>query len=167
MNDLDNNKLLELYPNYTSVLGPYKRKDGRKHVVLNNSNASKGTRGKTKTISYPKALIEAKIGKRLEENQTIDHHDRNFLNDDENNLKIKDRSTHSSEDALRVQVDLVNCPICNKSFEPNQNQRNKKLTVAGPFCSKQCSGKYGTLVQNEKVKLERIKINKRYYKKVK
>ena len=54
---LDKEKLLELYPSYDSVLGPYDRDDGRKHVVLNNSSLPTGAKGKLKTISYPKALV--------------------------------------------------------------------------------------------------------------
>ena len=32
-------KLLLLYPDFDKVTGPYPRKDGRKHVVLNNSES--------------------------------------------------------------------------------------------------------------------------------
>ena len=134
---MNKEKLLELYPGYTSVLGPYIRPDGRKHIVLNNSNASKGTKGKTKTISYPKALKEIELERKLEPNETIDHHDRDFTNNDPKNLKVKSRSTHASEDALRVKVNNVTCPQCGSSFTPSVNQRNINNTenkiIAGPF----------------------------------
>ena len=162
---MDKEKLLGLYPGYTSVLGPYMRLDGRKHVVLNNSNASKGTKGKTKTISYPKALKEIELNKRLAADETIDHFDRDSENNDPKNLEVKTRINHAIEDAIHVHVSKVNCPICNTLFEPNENQRNAKANVAGPFCSKSRTGKYGTMVQNQQVKLERTKIDKFYYQK--
>lgn len=168
---MDKEKLLELYPEYTSVLGPYKRTDGRKHIVLNNSNASKGTKGKTKTISYPKALKEIEIGKRLLDNETIDHHDRNFNNDDSSNLVIKKQSIHAFEDALRVEVAPVKCAWheCSVVFIPTKAQRNKQSSgpnglPAGPFCSNICKGKYGASVQNGADPLTRKEIIKKYYK---
>lgn len=165
MNDLDNNKLLDLYPNYTSVLGPYKRKDGRKHIVLNNSNASKGTRGKTKTISYPKALSEVKLGKRLEKNETVDHHDRNFLNDDNNNLKIKDRAVHASEDAIRLHVEPICCPVCDTKFIPNKNQiKNHHRQSSGPYCSSQCLKIFKQKSIIEKKSMPKIELNKTYFR---
>jgi hypothetical protein len=145
---MDKEKLLGLYPGYTSVLGPYTRPDGRKHVILNNSNASNGTKGKTKTISYPKALMEVELNKKLNPDETVDHHDRDFTNDNSINLKVKTRSLHASEDALRIKVEDIRCPQCGKYFTPSVSQRNKvNSIIAGPFCSKQCSGLYGTNIQ--------------------
>ena len=88
--DLDKEKLLRLYPPYDSVLGPYKRSDGRMHVVLNNSNASKGEKGKTRTISYPKAIVESRLGRKLKPNEEIDHGDNDKTNNNTLNFKIVD-----------------------------------------------------------------------------
>lgn len=162
---MDKETLLELYPGYTSVLGPYTRPDGRKHVVLNNSIASKGTKGKTKTISYPKALVEISLKARLKDDETVDHHDRDFTNDDLDNLKVKVRSLHASEDALRVEVDEVSCMGCGFVFIPSKSQieaRNKNK--AGPFCSRACSGRYGTLIQSGDKRIARDEITKHYYR---
>lgn len=165
--ELDKEKLLKLYPQYTSVLGPYNRPDGRKHVVLNNSNATKGEKSKTRTISYPKALVESNIGRRLLPNETIDHNDRDKNNDSENNLIIRDRSEHSSLDRAKVHVEQIHCSECNKLFTPSKAQRNKQTLKdgsepAGPFCSKHCSGVYGVRVKNDGNKLERQEIVKNY-----
>ena len=165
---MNKEKLLELYPDYTSVLGPYTRPDGRKHIVLNNSNASKGTKGKTKTISYPKALKEIELERKLNHDETVDHHDRDFTNDNNDNLKVKIRSLHASEDALRVKVEDVTCPQCGISFTPSLNQRNRNKTenriIAGPFCSKQCSGLYGTNIQKGMTPFARTEVKKSYYR---
>lgn len=47
----------------------------------------------------------------------------------------------------------VKCVWCNKCFyrEPRQLHRNSNLKKAGPFCSKQCTGKYGAYVQNKNI----------------
>lgn len=160
---MDKEILLGLYPGYTSVLGPYHRPDGRQHIVLNNSTAPKGTKGKTKTISYPKALKEIELKQKLKPDETVDHHDRDFTNDNLNNLKVKPRNQHTSEDASRVIVENVNCPECLKSFTPNVTQRNSKAK-AGPFCSKICAGKYGAKVQNGGPVLAKTEIKKTYYR---
>lgn len=162
--ELDKNKLLKLYPQYTSVLGPYKRSDGRKHIVLNNCSLPNGTKGKTKTISYPKALVESNLGRTLLPNETIDHHDRDKTNDDLNNLKIKNRSEHSSIDNIRVKVEPIECPQCGNTFTPTRHQITTRAeSKAGPFCSRKCSGKYGKGVQNGDSPMDRNKIQKTYY----
>lgn len=162
---LDKEKLLELYPGYTSVLGPYLRKDGRKHVVLNNKDLPKSAKNKTKTISYPKALVEVREGRKLVDNETADHRDRDFTNDDLNNLDILDRKKHASLDSLRVKVEKVNCVGCGKEIALTKNQHNTRSTFkAGPFCSKSCSGKYGKSVQMTGETKERAKITKTYFR---
>lgn len=164
---MDKEKLLGLYPGYTSVLGPYYRPDGRQHVVLNNSNAPKGTKGKTKTISYPKALKEIELKARLKDGETIDHHDRDFTNDDPSNLIVKPLAVHASEDARRVKVSDVPCVQCGTVFTPSKNQRNHNTEgriIAGPFCSKHCSGLYGTNIQKGMKPLGRTEVKKTYYR---
>jgi uncharacterized Fe-S center protein len=162
---MDKQILLGLYPEYTSVLGPYHRSDGRQHIVLNNSKAAKGTKGKTKTISYPKALKEIELKQKLKDGETVDHHDRNFTNNSLNNLIVKTLPVHASEDAKRVKVDPVKCAGCEEIFTPSKNQiTNYVSNRAGPFCSKKCSGSYGAKVQNGGVIIERTEIKKEYYR---
>lgn len=86
--EIENEIILNLYSNYDSVLGPYERKDGRKHIVLNNSIAPKGSKGKTKTISYPRALYETILNRRLKTDEEIDHKDGNKTNDHLNNFQL-------------------------------------------------------------------------------
>ena len=71
--DLNKKILLDLYPDYKYICGPYLRKDGRKQITLIGNN-------KRKTISYPKALVEAHLGGRLSNDETVDHKDRNKQN---------------------------------------------------------------------------------------
>lgn len=158
---LNKEKLLELYKPYTNVLGPYKRSDGRQHIVLNNSNAPRGEKGKTKTISYPKAIAESNLNRRLLKDETIDHNDRNFDNNVSNNLIVRDRSEHAALDATRVLIHDVTCPVCGSLFTPTLNQTYSK--TAGPFCSKRCSGLYGKSIQKGEKPLDKTKIVKTYY----
>lgn len=165
---LDKEKLLKLYPEYDSVLGPYLRRDGRKHIILNNSSLPSKAKDKRKTISYPKALVESDRGVRLLQNETIDHNDRNINNNSRDNLKIRDKSEHCSLDAVRVKTNSVNCVECNTLFEPSTKQRSIQVGKGapepyGPFCSKSCSGKYGARVQNDGEKLNRREVPKTYY----
>ena len=157
--ELDKEALLKLYPGYHTVVGPYLRKDNRKHIILigNNNN-------KNKMLSYPKALVEVHLNTRLGEDDTVDHKDRNKQNDDINNLAVIKRKEHCKLDAIRVKVDDMNCSMCGKKFKPSANQHNtRSLSKAGPFCSKQCSGLYGAQVQNGAPKINRQKIYKEYY----
>ena len=153
--------LLTLYPEYDKIYGPYTRKDGRKHICLT------GPGQKRKTISYPKAIVEAHIGRRLLPNETIDHDDRNFENNSIDNLKVKDRKQHGKDDAIRAKTEPVACPWCGTMFEPSRNSRSKRnrvLNIAGPFCSRTCSGKYGKSVQLGGDKLDRTELNITYYR---
>lgn len=145
------------------VYGPYLRKDGRKHVCIIED-------GKRTTKSYPKYLMELKLGRSLLGNETVDHIDTDFTNDEENNLQVLSRSEHVRIDLKRLTSRTFACPMCNKEFEVSGPKRLRNLYYyrmikkAGPFCSRRCSGLYGALVQNNKVeKLPSIKLEKEYY----
>lgn len=124
------------------VYGPYYRKDGRQHVIV----ISDGVR---RTVSYPKFLMEQHLGRVLLDNETVDHIDRNFKNNDLENLRVVDKVTHGKEDAKRVKLVEFICVLCGvqASRAANQLSHNAVLGKAGPFCSKQCSGKYGAKLQ--------------------
>ena len=158
--DLDKTKLLLLYPEFDKVYGPYTQPSGRKHVILTKTQST----DIRKTISYPKALVEVSRGHCLLSEETVDHEDRNFQNNEIQNLTVRERKLHSQLDALRVEVSQIDCPICSKSFTPRKDQINTRAqTKAGPFCSKQCVGKYGSSVQAGKETLSRTPFGKRYY----
>ena len=134
--------LLILYPEYVNVLGPYLRKDGRKHIILWNKDVGR------KTISYPKALMECHLKRKLEDNETVDHKDEDFTNDDFSNLRVITRSANSSRSAIKRFPIFGNCLMCNSEFELSRGQIAKRANKnAGPFCSRKCSGQYGKMMQ--------------------
>ena len=104
-----------------------------------------------KIISYPKYLMEVHLGRYLAENETIDHIDGNFLNNDLSNLQVIDRRKHSYNDVYRNEDVTVNCQYCGKEFIikgstiARRNRRDRHQS--GYFCSRQCSGKYGKGIQ--------------------
>lgn len=148
-------KLLKLYPAYDKVTGPYTRPDGRKHLCLNNSNLSKGNPNKTRTLSYPKALIEVREGRLLTGNETADHIDEDFTNDDINNLQILSRPANilksfNANPDRKEEYGRYICPQCLIGFLAKARQVRGNNIVkgkAGPFCSRHCAGKHNQQIQ--------------------
>lgn len=126
------------------VFGPYKRPDGRQIVIVVENN------GQRRTVSYPKWLLEMQLGRKLDPNlETVDHIDSNFDNNDLSNLRIVERSEHSGDDTRRVKNLKLNCAWCAKEFErsPRLIRDKAKKSKAGPFCSRNCAGKYSRMLQ--------------------
>jgi hypothetical protein len=98
--------------------------------------------GTKRTVSYPKWLMEQKLGRRLDpRNETVDHIDGDFNNNSLENLRIIPIREHVLDDVKRRKIDLLKCRWCGKTFEAFSGRR--KRSKVGPFCSKHCSGKYG------------------------
>lgn len=130
---------MQVYQN-CKIYGPYIRKDGRKHCIVIFPDKSR------KCISYPKLLMEQKLGRYLTPDETVDHIDGNFSNNNIDNLRILFRSEHVSLDVKRVNKLILICEVCGRSFVLNgrklqdayYNRKNKNAT--GPYCSKRCAG---------------------------
>lgn len=116
----------------TKVLGPYNRPDGRQHVVVCYQDGSKST------VSYPKYLLELKLGRYLEITEVCHHIDENKDNNDLNNLEVKLRSNHSSEHTNRGDQEF-NCVNCNAVIILTRKQASslrseRKRGKTGPYC---------------------------------
>jgi hypothetical protein len=131
-------RILRLYPKYDSVLGPYKRPDGRYHIVLNNSEAARGTKGKTKTISYPKAVMEAHLQRRLEYHETVDHKDDDHTNNRFSNFQVLTRIENARKEMRRehrsAKYKKRKCVECRRKFNVN-------VRLPTEHCSRKCTGK--------------------------
>lgn len=155
MDDIFKSKLLALYPIFDKVTGPYLRKDGRKHICLNNSYLPSGDPLKKKTLSWPKALVEVREGRVLLINETADHIDENYANDELTNLQILTRVANIAKSFnvnpnRQTEFSKHICPQCDIEFvalarKVRNNQGLQKK--AGPFCSKSCAGRYGKSIQ--------------------
>jgi endogenous inhibitor of DNA gyrase (YacG/DUF329 family) len=150
-------KLLILYPDYSRIYGPYLRKDGRKHILLYKHDLS----GK-RTLSWPKALVEAREGRRLVDDEEVDHDDQDFTNNSLDNLVIRKRRDHAKLDVLRLAPVQSNCVRCGKQITLTYDQI-RTTAKSGPFCSRQCSGAHGTDIQNGRGKIGRLQIDHSYY----
>lgn len=141
-----------------SVIGPSQGKDKRLRVSIFFPN------GECRWVSYPKYLMECYLGRYLEKNETVDHIDGNFLNNDISNLQVLDRLEHIKNDAVRNEDIEVTCQMCGKIFTIKGNtlhNRNRKdRTQSGYFCSKTCTGRYGAYVQNGYIKPQKVDIIK-------
>lgn len=126
------------------TFGPYVRPDGRKIVIVHYLDGTK------RTISYPKHLMEQHLNKELDPDQcTVDHWDSNVDNNNLSNLRIVPRDQHSADDTRRVKFVKFECVWCNKEFErsPRLIRDKAKKNKAGPFCSRNCAGKYSRRLQ--------------------
>lgn len=83
--------LLNLYPEFERVYGPYLRKDGRQHVLLHT------TINNRRTLSWPKAILEVKLGRRLVGSETTDHINDDFTDDSPENLQVLSRTANSEK----------------------------------------------------------------------
>jgi hypothetical protein len=132
------------YGDNFTVYGPYKRKDSRQIVIVVNR------KGKKRTVSYPKWLMELHLGRKLDPDlETVDHIDSNVDNNDLSNLRIVPRDQHSADDTRRVKPAKFECAWCDKEFErsPRLIRDKAKKNKAGPFCSRTCAGKYSRMLQ--------------------
>ena len=118
------------------VYGPYFRKDGRQHVIIYEN-------GKRTTISYPKYLLEQKIGRKLFSDETCDHIDGDFGNNSLENLQVLSRADNIRKHAaLKPEAfGVFTCPLCNCSFtrEMRYVKHNLKQGKSGPYCSRKCA----------------------------
>lgn len=129
------------------VYGPYVGKDNRSRVVLVHNDDTK------QTMSYPRYIIQEYLGATLEDYEDVHHIDGNVKNNDITNLEVVLKSNHVREHSLKYRDDVyVNCFYCNVEFILTPKQQSERFRSAnkgkaGPFCSKSCSGKYGTEIQ--------------------
>lgn len=122
------------------IHGPYDRSDGRQHVVLVHPD------GRKQTVSYPKFLLEKHIGRYLQEDETVDHIDRDPLNNNFANLQILKRADHARLDVIRIKSQNFVCDICKNTFELSGRKlsdavSNYRKGKSGPYCSRSCAGK--------------------------
>ena len=138
-----------IYEQVIKARGPYKSsKDNRLRLTLVFND------GTTRTISYPKYLMEKHLDRYLTPEETVDHIDGNPLNNTIENLRVLSRQEHCKNDVLRNKDIIVQCAYCGKQFiiqgAKIGNRNRKDRHQSGYFCSRHCSGKYGSEIQRHK-----------------
>lgn len=141
--NLDPDKLIEIYNrngNY-KFGGVYERVKSdfesprRRAVNIINLNTNKRIE-----MSLAKAKMIVKLDRLLNDNETVDHIDRNYLNDNLDNLRIIDNINHSKQDAFNIEIDPLTCPVCNSIFNINNKRRYEYRRLNWPhYCSFKCS----------------------------
>ena len=126
----------------------YTCKDGRLRVYLKESK---------RVISYPRFLMEQKLGRELKPNEQIHHIDGDPLNNNLDNLEIRLLGDHQREhNPSKYRDKIVSCEWCGKEFiwtakqQRNFyiNKRRRHSDNDNPFCSKKCVGAYGRHIQS-------------------
>lgn len=129
-----------------SEVNVYECKDGRSRVYIKETQ---------QVVSYPKYLMEQKLGRKLRDNEQVHHKDENPLNNDLDNLEIRLLGEHQRQHSTKYFDKEVACQWCGKKFlwtakQQNMFYKNKKrrnTLVDNPFCSRRCAGKYNKSIQ--------------------
>lgn len=147
-------KIQVIYPeNNFAVYGIYTRKeDGRKYiVVVNKINGKLSKRlSKCSSVMLARIKMEIKLGRRLKQEEEVDHKDEDPTNDRYSNLQIltgidnKQKAVKDIKELAKIR-NTMTCPACKSSFRGNQSallkaqSKNRK-----PCCSRKCASKmYG------------------------
>ena len=125
---------MAVYEEY-SIYGPYKRKDGRQHIVLIRHNTN-GSIIEQRTVSYPKYIVEKYLDRYLKPSETVDHIDCNSLNNELSNLRVVDRAVHAKSHTLSRKVITKTCVVCGKQFITSDNNR---ITCGSKKCRGRCA----------------------------
>ena len=124
-------------------MNTYIGKDNRVRTVIKDEN------GKWVTKSYPRILMEEKLGRPLEPYEDVHHIDGNTLNNDLSNLELVMHGEHQKRHSTKYYDKYVKCSVCGKEFlwtsKRQRNyyidlRRNKNRAIT---CSKRCSAYYG------------------------
>lgn len=131
------NEIARLY-GCLDVYGPYKGKDGRRRCVLYFGPKNTSSR------AYARLLLESSMGRRLADDEHVDHIDGDLTNDSLGNLQVLKASEHGKKSAKENAAKLtrrlhVRCPVCGNGF---MCQRWRASFIDAPCCSTTCARKY-------------------------
>ena len=143
----------------------YKGKDGRLRARIISDN------GTSKVMSYPKILMEEKLGRPLEPYEEVHHIDGDFTNNDISNLELVKHGEHQRHHSQKYYDKIVTCPICGKKFlwtakkqcifySNNSRKKPRNFNPSKqPFCSSHCSGLYGKREQDRRNSIAECELN--------
>lgn len=103
-----------------------------------------------KVVSYPRILMAKKLGRPLEPYEDVHHIDGNTRNNSLDNLVIILHGEHQRHHSTKYPETVsAYCAYCGKKFTMTRKQQqyrksSERRGKKGPFCSRRCSGLYGT-----------------------
>lgn len=120
------------------VYGPYLRNDGRKHVIIINTDT-----GKRRTQSYPRYVMEQHLQRTLLDTETVDHINGDYTDDSIANLQLLSLADNIRKSSPTKEYLTLICKHCGTQFQryAPQERRDAREGKDGPFCSRVCVGK--------------------------
>lgn len=133
--------------------------DEHRIYVCNDGRVRMYLKETKQVVSYPKYLMEKKLGRKLLSNEQVHHKDGNPLKNELDNLELKLLGEHQKEHSTKYYDKIATCGWCGEEFiwtakqqndfNKNRNRKNRHH-INSPFCSKKCAGKYGKYMQLKK-----------------
>lgn len=117
--------------------GPYKRKDGRSHVIHVDGETRR-------TESYPRYLMSKHLGRALETWEHVDHVNNDPTDNRIENLQILTQAENNKKSTKEPEMGNFTCPLCGVGFIMTMRRyrhNQVKQGKAGPYCSRSCAGK--------------------------
>lgn len=96
-------------------------------------------------MSYPKYIMQLKLGRELLPGEVVDHIDDDPTNNKEENFQVITNQENMLKYSIPIYHEWFVCPVCSDNFHVRGSQyRNNQLKKkrAGPFCSRSCAGRY-------------------------
>lgn len=148
----------------------------REDVKISSENVDKTGRvrvlynvGQTKRYSQlARLVLEYHLGRPLSKDETVDHIDGDCQNDDPSNLRVLSLSENASDSVMRLHEQSFSCGLCDTHFVLSGRKlgnavHNRRQGKSGPFCSKQCAGRYSALVGHGlREEIDVVHINRTY-----
>lgn len=109
-----------------------------------------------KVVSYPRILMAQKLGRPLGPYEDVHHIDGNTKNNSLDNLTIVSHGEHQRQHTTKYPKTVIEkCVYCGNKFTMTRIQQQRRKSNAkrgkkGPFCSRRCSGLYGTHEQRKR-----------------
>ena len=101
--------------------------------------------GRKLYTQYSRYLLEVSLGRRLIEDETVDHINGNRLDDSVANLRVllrKDNVKRYRESAFSIKAQIVKgtCPVCLQEFHRKRNLSPVSRGYSFSTCSRRCRG---------------------------
>jgi hypothetical protein len=140
ISQIEKDLLLKLYPTFDCVHDPhFDISSGRWYIII-YKNKTASERRKIIKINLARALMQVKLGRLLNSNETADHIDEDKSNDNIDNLQILTlaENTRKSKGGPAKIIELI-CDNCSNKFIRLLKRHKKSKSN---FCNRTCFWAY-------------------------